>query len=186
MHYMIRALSFFPQAALVTLLAFLCGCDAPQPQTLVTLHHIQAETLKSTLSESLGPDIKFSITGDKIVIFASINNIAPTLELLKSLDTPPVIVSLHFRKLKQHDYSTSENSQEFYIKENKENKVIVNNEIVRVVFKRSAADTFILKMTTKKNQKINEVVFEIKEGAWKRIRLKGLEGFPMVRVQLQY
>ena len=186
MHLLCKGFICLWQIVTIILLTSLYGCDHTQHQTLVTLHHINANTLQETLNESLGPDVKFSITENKIVIFESISNVTPTLELLKSLDAPPSILSLHFKKIKQYDYSTLESPEAFYIKENKETKIIVNNEIIRIIFKRSKADAFTFKMATKNNRKINEVVFEIREGEWKRINLKGLEDFPMLKVHQQH
>ena len=181
-----KALIYFRKITLAMLLGGLFGCDHAQPQAIVTLHHIKADTLQETLAKSLGPNVKFSITENKIIIFESLSSITSTLELLKSLDVPSSILSLQFRKIKQYDYSTLENPEPFYIKENKETKIIVSNEIIRVMFKRSAANAFTFKMATKNNRKVDEVVFEITEGDWKKINLKGLKNFPMLRVQQQH
>ena len=143
------------------LLVSLYGCSQSNPQTVVTLHHIEASSLQEALTKSLGPDIKFSVTENKIVIFEAVANITPTLELLKSLDESPSIVKLHFRRLKQYGYSTIENPEPFSIKENQETEIVVNNEKLHVIFKRASMNTFIFKMMTKKNRRVNKFVFEI-------------------------
>ena len=158
------------------------GCEPHPPQTVVTLHHVDPSTLISTLEKSLGSDTRFSIVKNKIIIFAEIKSVAPTLELLESLDTSLSIVSLQFKRLKQYDYSTIESPEPFLLKENIHSRVIVNNEIIYMSFKRITESSFEFKMATRINSKTNKIVFEIKEGVWKRVYLKGLESFPLVKV----
>ncbi len=186
MHQRFTLTGFCSQVLLIGSLAGLCGCDRSQPQTLVTLHNIKAGTLHEVLTKSLGPEVKFSIAENKIIIFEELVNITSTLELLKSLDMPATIIGFHFKRIKQYDYSTLKSPETFFIKESIETKIIVNNKVVRVIFKRVSVDAFVFKVMTKKAGKINKTVFEIKEGTWKKVHLPGLEDFPMIKVERQY
>lgn len=183
MHQAINKISL-PKRLLIFLFVITSlGCEPHPSHTVVTLHHIDPSTLISALEESLGDDIKFSVAKNKIIIFAEIESIAPTLKLLESLDTLPSIVSLQFKRLKQYDYSTLENPEPFLLKENVNSKIIVNNEIIYISFKRISESSFEFDMATRMSRKTNKIVFVIKEDTWKKIYLKGLESFPLVKVR---
>ena len=98
---------FGPPKLSYLFLLFIIGCDPGQTHTIVTLHHIDAENLRGVLTESLGTEIKYSITENKIIISEKQININQTLRLLESLDQPPLNAILHFKAGKQYKYTTT-------------------------------------------------------------------------------
>lgn len=147
----IKTYSTLKALTYLSLLAIL-ACSNETPKTVVKLYFKQPDAVISALKANFEQDIDFHIVDNNIVFHAPKNEIKKTLSLLKVLDQPPSIYTLHLQPSKDRSYSTSKKPRYLDLIEGKTTTLSLNNlrhefNISRISEQRSILNIKISKRT---------------------------------------
>lgn len=126
---MVAHIKTYSTLKLLTYLSLLAvlACSNETPQTVVKLHFKQPDAVISALKANFEQDIDFHIIDNNIVFHAPKKEIKKTLSLLKVLDQPPSIYTLHLQSSKNRSYSTSKKPRYLDLIEGKTTTLSLNN-----------------------------------------------------------
>lgn len=133
----------------------LLACNNETPQTVVKLHFKQPEAIISALKANFEQDIDFHIVDNNIVFHAPKKDIKETLSLLKVLDQPPSIYTLHLQKKQTRNYSTQKKPRYIDLVEGKTTTLPLNNLRHEFNVSRISESRSILNIKTSERKKEN-------------------------------
>lgn len=108
------------------------GCEPHPERTVVQLHFKSGEQVESLLEYLLKETVDYQVVGNTVVFDANQEEIKPALEVIQSLDKPPVAYELRLTANNIRSYSTSRSPNSLHLVEGKTTTTQFNGNTLQI------------------------------------------------------